>query len=213
MRAKADESELKSATGWTWLGAVTASPLILASGSPRRRDLMNEAGLEFRVLPADVEEIEEASLGIEELVSRNAKLKSRAVAQDHPGALVIGADTLVALDGHPLGKPRDMDHAFEMLQTLVGKTHVVCTGVCLSRNQTESEPECIEFIERTFVTFRPLLDDEIRAYLALINPLDKAGSYAAQEHGERIIERTEGSWTNVVGLPMESLLQQLESLG
>lgn len=174
---------------------------------------MNEAGLEFQVLPADVEEIEDPSLGIEALVSQNARLKSEVVAQEQTGALVIGADTLVALDGHPLGKPRDMEHAFAMVKTLVGKTHVVCTGVCLSRYPADGEPEIIEFIESTYVTFLPLTDEEIRAYLALINPLDKAGSYAAQEHGERIIERTEGSWTNVVGLPMERLLEQLRALG
>ncbi len=183
--------------------------LILASGSPRRRDLMEEAGLTFEVMPAPVEEIDDPGVGIDMLVAQNARLKAEAVSALHPGAIVIGADTLVALNGVPLGKPDNLDHAFEMLTTLVGQTHVVCTGVCLARG--DSAPN-VEFIERTRVTFRNLDEPEIRAYLSLIDPLDKAGSYAAQDHGERIIERTDGSWTNIVGLPMERLLSELERL-
>lgn len=182
--------------------------LVLASGSPRRKDLLTEAGIEFEIQPADVDEIEDWSLGIDELVSRNARLKAGAVSTIRPDSVVLGADTLVALDDQPLGKPSDLDHAFRMVKTLVGKTHVVCTGVCLTRQ----EPAwTLEFIERTFVTFRPLTDPQIHEYIGLINPLDKAGSYAAQDHGDFIIEKTEGSWTNVVGLPMEQLLVKLES--
>ncbi|MEM1293738.1 MAG: Maf family protein [Verrucomicrobiota bacterium] len=183
--------------------------LILASASPRRTDLMNKAGLTFEVIPADVDELEDPDLGIEQLVSRNAALKARHVSASHLDAVVIGADTLVALDGAPLGKPNNLDHAFEMLSRLVGKTHVVCTGVCLCLGEIGVE---VQFIEQTHVTFRPLDEGEIRSYLALINPLDKAGSYAAQDHGERIIASTDGSWTNVVGLPMERLLAELERL-
>ena len=180
--------------------------LVLASGSPRRKDLLNEAGLEFEIQPADVDEIEDWSLGIDELVSQNASLKAEAVAAERPEAVVLGADTLVALDDQPLGKPSDLDHAFEMLKSLIGKTHVVCTGVCLTRREPALR---LEFIERTFVTFRTLTDPQIREYLGSIEPLDKAGSYAAQDHGDFIIEKTEGSWTNVVGLPMEQLLANL----
>lgn len=183
--------------------------LILASASPRRTDLMNEAGLTFEVIPADVAELEDPGLGIEQLVSRNASLKAQHVSKSHPESVVIGADTLVALDGHPLGKPDNLDHAFEMLSTLVGKTHSVCTGVCLALGSLGKD---VEFIEETKVTFRDLDADEIRSYLSLINPLDKAGSYAAQDHGERIIASTQGSWTNVVGLPMERLLVELAKL-
>lgn len=180
--------------------------LVLASGSPRRKDLLEEAGLTFEILPAPIEEVEDWSLGIDPLVSLNARLKSEAVAADRADAIVLGADTLVALDGQPLGKPADLDHAFRMLKSLVGKTHVVCTGVCLTRHEPRRQ---LEFIERTFVTFRSLTDAQIHEYLGLIEPLDKAGSYAAQDHGDFIIERTEGSWTNVVGLPMEQLLAEL----
>ncbi len=183
------------------------SALILASGSPRRRDLLEEAGLVFEVIPAPVEEIEDPELGIEALVSQNARLKAEAVAKRHPESIVIGADTLVALNGNPLGKPENLDHAFAMLKTLVGHTHIVGTGVCLAVGD-----RFVEFIERTHVTFRKLTDADILHYLSLINPLDKAGSYAAQEHGELIIEKTEGSWTNVIGLPMERLLLELENL-
>ena len=185
-----------------------AMKLVLASGSPRRKILLTEAEFEFEVQPAPVEEIEDWSLGIDELVSQNARLKSEAVADLKPSSVVLGADTLVALDGKPLGKPNDLDHAFQMLKTLVGATHVVCTGVCLTRREPAKQ---IEFIGQTFVTFRSLTDDQIHEYLSLINPLDKAGSYAAQDHGEFIIEKTEGSWTNVVGLPMELLLETLSN--
>ena len=185
---------------------VKRKDLVLASGSPRRRDLLTEAGYAFTVIPAEVEEIDDATLGAEELVRRNAILKAREVADRFPEAIVIGSDTLVALDGVPFGKPRDLEEAFAMLSRLVGRTHSVLTGVCLLR-VTAGREEL--FVEETKVTFRPLNAEEITRYLGLINPLDKAGSYAAQEFGELIIERTEGSWTNVVGLPMERLEQAL----
>jgi len=176
--------------------------LILASSSPRRRDLLEEAGYTFAVVPAEVEELADARLGAEELVRRNAVLKAQEVAVRHPETLVLGSDTLVALDGEPFGKPGDLEEAFAMLPRLVGRTHSVLTGVCLVHLAEGRE---LLFVEETRVTFRPLGPEQIRHYLGLINPLDKAGSYAAQEHGEFIIERTEGSWTNVVGLPMERL--------
>jgi septum formation protein len=180
--------------------------LILASSSPRRRDLLEEAGYTFAVVPAEVEELADARLGAEELVRRNAVLKAQEVAVRHPETLVLGSDTLVALDGEPFGKPGDLEEAFAMLTRLVGRTHSVLTGVCLVHLAEGRE---LLFVEETRVTFRPLGPEQIRHYLGLINPLDKAGSYAAQEHGEFIIERTEGSWTNVVGLPMERLAQAL----
>ncbi len=185
------------------------SPIILASGSPRRKDLMTEAGLEFEVMPSPAEEVDDPHITIDALVSQNARLKCLAIAAKNPDSLVIGADTLVAIDNESLGKPKDLDHAFEMLKRLVGKTHVVCTGVCLYRGIPNYQ---VEFIESTQVTFKPLSDDQIREYLGMINPLDKAGSYAAQEHGEFIIEKTEGSWSNVVGLPMERLQAELEGV-
>ena len=179
--------------------------LILASGSPRRRDLMEEAGYEFEIIVSPAEEAHDPALKPWELTEANAQLKAEAIAERFADAVVIGADTLVYLDDEPLGKPRDMDDAENMLQRLVGRTHVVCTGVCLCLG---GEAQC--FHELTKVTFRNLDTDAIRKYLGMINPLDKAGAYAAQEHGEFIIEKTEGSWTNVVGLPMERLAQELK---
>lgn len=170
---------------------------------------MNEAGLVFQVIPSDAEEIHDATLRPPELTEENGRLKAAAVAIDHPDATVLGADTLVFLEGEPLGKPTDMENAAEMLRRLVGKTHQVCTGVCLCR---EGGSWTSTFHDITHVTFKPLTDSEIAAYLTKIDPLDKAGSYAAQDHGELIIERIEGSWSNVVGLPMEKLLSALAQL-
>lgn len=185
-------------------------PLVLASASPRRRDLLREAGYEFQVVTAAVAEGEVAHAGIDALVQENARLKCLAVAQQFPDATVIGSDTLVALDEQPLGKPRDLDHACQMLVALSGKTHVVATGVCLAARDLGRET-C--FVVRTLVTFRPLSASQIREYLGLIDPLDKAGAYAAQEHGDLIIESLQGSWSNVVGLPMERLREELRGFG
>jgi septum formation protein len=181
--------------------------LVLASGSPRRKDLLTGAGYQFAVVPAEVEECEDADLGAATLVLENALLKARWVAERHPGALVLGSDTLVALEDEPLGKPKDLDDAFEMLRRLVGRSHTVLSGVALVHHAEGVERS---FVEQTRVTFRSLTEREIREYLGMIDPLDKAGSYAAQDHGEFIIEKTEGSWTNVVGLPMERLGEEME---
>ena len=161
------------------------------------------------MLPADVEEDFDATLTPPQLTCANARLKASAVSSAHPNDLVIGADTLVYLDHQPFGKPNDLDDAVRMLGKLVGRTHQVCTGVVILRGQPELEEI---FHETTHVTFRNLSENEIRAYLEKINPLDKAGSYAAQEHGSDIIAKTEGSWTNVVGLPMEALNAKLTEL-
>ncbi len=182
--------------------------LILASASPRRSDLMREAGYRFAIVAAEVEEeADEAPVSLPALTESNAALKANWVASRHPGATVIGADTLVYLDGRALGKPRDRAEAEAMLTRLNGRTHQVCTGVCLASSEPAGEHR---FHVITEVTFRTLTPAEITTYLGLINPLDKAGSYAAQEHGEKIIERVGGSWTNVVGLPMDELGAALE---
>lgn len=185
-------------------------PLILASTSPRRRDLLREARYDFLVLAAPVEELEEPETGIDALVRENARRKCVAVAAGRPDATVIGSDTLVALDEQPLGKPRDLDHAFHMIDSLAGKTHVVATGVFLAAHDLHRERS---FVVRTSVTFRPLSPGQIREYLNLINPLDKAGAYAAQEFGDLIIESYAGSWSNIVGLPMEQLQVELADFG
>ena len=165
---------------------------------------MTEAGFRFDVLPSDAEEIHDTSLSPPQLTEANAKIKATPIASAYPDAVVIGADTLVFLDGEPLGKPVDMTEAEAMLARLVGKTHQVCTGVAMIQSGIIHA-----FHVLTEVTFRELSTDEIRTYLALIDPLDKAGAYAAQQHGEKIIAGTCGSFTNVIGLPMDELQTQL----
>ncbi len=184
--------------------------LILASQSPRRIDLLTQAGYRFKVVPADVEEAFDPSLRPPDLTCANAEIKARAVARFHPDDVILGADTLVYLGDHPLGKPTDLDEAAHMLTQLGGRTHQVCTGVDLIAPHGEVEDR---FHVITQVTFRELTRAQIEEYLGKINPLDKAGAYAAQEHGSLVIDRVEGSWTNVVGLPMDETRSHLEALG
>jgi septum formation protein len=181
--------------------------LVLASASPRRRDLLEAAGFEVIVSPADVEELA-GGLAPRELVVTNAEMKARKLAATIFGDVVLGADTVVVLDGEILGKPRDLDHASEMLRRLSGRTHEVLTGVCLLRG---GKVEQCSFVESTRVSFRPLDETVITEYLREINPLDKAGSYAAQEDRGRLIERIEGSMDNVIGLPVGRVIMALES--
>ncbi len=179
--------------------------IILASGSPRRRELLAAAGLEFDVIPSPAEEIHDAAIPLAELCEMNAALKAAAVALLHPRAAVIGADTLVWIDGEPLGKPRDLDHAREMLHRLAGRTHTVCTGVCVEFPGGKSEI----FHELTAVRFRPLDDAAITAYFRQADPLDKAGAYGIQEGGELIVEGIDGAYDNVMGLPVAAVLRVL----
>jgi len=179
---------------------------VLASGSPRRRDLLREAGLNFTVSPATAPEIHDPTLGLAGLVIANARAKALEAAAQHPCRIVIGADTLVWLDGQPLGKPADADDAANMLGRLSGRVHEVATGVHLLRLEPRVQ---VEFHEITRVRFRRLGADHIRDYLARVDVLDKAGAYALQEHGEMLVESVEGSRSNVVGLPVERTLAAL----
>ena len=180
----------------------TVPPLILASGSPRRRDLLEEHGYQFTVVKPEVEEIEDPDQSIEQLTRINAKLKADAVSRDHPDAVVMAADTLVLLDGKALGKPVDQGEASAMIRSLNGRTHQVFTAVFIE-HQAAGNAEELTVI--TDVTFKSLSDEELEKYHSLIDPFDKAGAYAAQEHGEIIIEAIEGSMTNVIGLPMDEV--------
>ena len=190
--------------------SFASRPLILASASPRRRDLMTEAGYDFEIIAANVDEVHEETATLHELTMANAVAKARHIARLHPDRLVIGADTLVAIDGCALTKPVDMAEARRMIDRLAGRTHEVCTSVALIA-EAHAVQRCFEVVTR--VTFLPLTEPERDEYLTLINPLDKAGGYAAQEHGDRIISGVDGSWTNVVGLPMEALARELAALG
>lgn len=181
-------------------------PLILASQSPRRVELMREAGFIFETLVPEVEEAHDPALTPEALTVENARRKAVAAAQQRPEALTVGADTLVYLDGEPLGKPRDLTEAGQMLARLSGRGHEVCTGVYLA---WDGGRRGRGFHVITEVVFKPLSEDAIRAYHALVNPLDKAGAYGIQEYGDRIVDHYEGSWSNVMGLPMERLQEEL----
>ena len=183
-------------------------PLILASGSPRRKDLLDQAGFSFAIIPPDIEEIDDPSMDIRALTALNAKLKAEAVAQNHPDQVVVAADTLVLFQNRSLGKPADRDEAAQMIRQLNGNTHQVFTAVCLIRH---GRGERIDFDVATEVTFKCLSEEDLRHYHSLINPLDKAGAYAAQEHGDLIIEESVGSSTNVIGLPMDELTEALKS--
>jgi septum formation protein len=182
--------------------------LILASSSPRRIELLREAGVEAEVIPSPVEELHDTALDYRHLCEVNAGRKARDVASRHPGAWVIGADTLVCLDGQPLGKPADLAAARQMLQALSGRVNQVCTGVCVIDPAGKEHV----FHEVTEVEFLPLSDEVIDDYMAKVHTLDKAGAYAAQEHGDQIIAEIRGDFSNVVGLPIKKLLEFLAAL-
>ena len=183
-------------------------PLILASASPRRAELLRLLEFDFKVLPGTVEEVSHDHLTPLEVCQLNAHRKARAVAKKIPDALVIGADTLVFLDNEILGKPRNFKAAEKMLGQLQGRTHQVVTGVCLMHLRRHRERI---FAVSTDVLFHPLTRKQIRDYLKKIHPFDKAGAYAIQDAGEFIVSEISGSFSNVVGLPVEKLREELSA--
>ncbi len=186
--------------------SVKLPPFILASASPRRAELLGHLNVTFQVLPSDATEVFDPQLSPYELCQLNAHRKARTIAKKNPDALVLGADTLVFLEREIFGKPRDMDDAHRMLATLQGRTHQVVTGVSLMHLRGHQEKI---FATGTEVTFQPLSAEQIKNYLLRVNPLDKAGAYAIQEFGEMIIAEISGSYSNVVGLPVERLREAL----
>ena len=184
--------------------------LILASASPRRAELLGQLKVEFRIVPGNATEVAHGHLSPLEICRLNAHLMARAVAGKFPGALVLGADTLVFLGGEIFGKPADLADAERMLALLQGRTHQVVTGVSLIHRRGRRERL---FAVSTDVTFHPLTARRIREYLSKVNPLDKAGAYAIQEHGEMIVSKISGSHSNVVGLPLEQLRAELTAWG
>ncbi len=182
--------------------------LILASASPRRRELLANLGLSFAVIPAKGPEKPPAGADAGQTARALAEAKAREVAADHPGAVVIGADTVVEADGALLGKPRDEEDAARMLRLLSGREHRVYTGVAVIRDGT-----VLSRWEATRVFFRPLTDREIAAYIATGEPMDKAGAYGYQGLASLFVERIEGDYFNVVGLPLCGLGRMLDELG
>jgi septum formation protein len=178
--------------------------LILASGSPRRRQLLEEAGVVFEVMAAEIEELDGMSapaLDPIRLASENARRKACAIASRAPGRQVLGADTVVVLDDKIFGKPGSIAEAHDFLRALSGRTHRVITACVLIAPDGKIE----SFHEVSTVTFLPLAEEEIARYLAAVHVLDKAGGYALQEHGDWIVAAIGGSPSNIIGLPMEKL--------
>jgi len=185
-------------------------PLILASRSPRRTELLRQLGVEFKIVPSEAAEIHHDQLTAREVSQINAYRKARTVAKKFPDALVLGADTLVSLDSALFGKPSNLEEAYQMLERLQGRTHEVVTGLCLLHLRNHRQKV---FSESTSVTFLALDAIKIRRYFTKVNPLDKAGAYAIQEEGDMIVEKIAGSYSNVVGLPVERLKVELETWG
>ena len=177
-------------------------PLILASQSPRRVELLRQVIPEFGIVASYAAESEDSSLGSRRLCELNAERKALLVAERYPNHLILGADTLVFLDDRPLAKPTDLEDARQMLGRLSGRIHEVITGVCLVHKAAN---RLRLFAEVTRVKFQALNSSQIDDYLSRVHVLDKAGGYAAQEHGHLILDTVEGSFNNVVGLPIESL--------
>lgn len=183
---------------------VSGRPVILASASPRRSALLREAGPAFASIRIMTPHVEEGADPLE-----NAMLKAEACARENPQAIVIGADTVIRFEGETIGKPADLDDAKRILAKLSGRTHDVVTGVCVRCLEADI---LVRFEDATHVTFRTLTPETIDAYVKAVNVLDKAGAYAIQEHGEDIIEKIDGSLTNVIGLPVERLKETVEYL-
>jgi septum formation protein len=183
-----------------------ACRLILASASPRRRELLSRLGIPFEVVVADVTEHEDPATDPRAMVTHNAALKADWVAGRHPDSVVLGADTTVSLDGRAINKPRDLDEARSMLRLLSGREHTVFTGVAVRRAATGLR---IDQGVASRVTFKPFGDAVIEDYLRRVNTLDKAGAYSIQEHSDMIVAGYEGSLTNIMGLPMEATKQIL----
>jgi len=196
--------------------------LVLASGSPRRHDLLRSAGISFVVQPADVDETPLADESARDCAERLAREKALAVWRKRPNDVVLGADTVVVVDGAILGKPVDSDDAARMLQMLSGRVHEVITGVCVVKagarpaqsqpRDLPDDPELATASETTLVTVSAISDDEICDYVATREPMDKAGAYAIQGIASRWIPRIEGDYSNVVGLPLALVYRMLREV-
>ena len=184
--------------------------LLLASGSPRRAALLAEAGFDFETVSPRIEEKFDVDLTLRELTMWNAIRKGTSVARMRPDRVVLAADTLIALEGKVIGKPADLSNAAQILRRLSGRTHEVCSAVFIYRF---AGGQSVTFHEFSRVRFRRLTEAKIDKYLAKVDPLDKAGAYAAQGCGAEIIAKIDGSYTNVVGLPMEKTLAALAQFG
>ena len=184
--------------------------LILASASPRRRELLQQTPLRFRVIPSHTDETRLREESPETYVARIAAKKARAIAKRQPGFWVLAADTIVVLEGQVFGKPADLDNARQMLTTLSGHPHQVMTAFVLldtAGNTTAAE------VVTSQVTFKELSESEVTAYLATGEPFDKAGAYAIQGKGRDLVAQVSGSHSNIIGLPMDEVTTALRAVG
>ncbi len=182
--------------------------MILASNSPRRRQLLEMLGIDFEVILGSVEETVDPSLSDEELVIDLAMQKAADVFKNHQDRIVLGFDTMVYIDGEPLGKPKSEADAARMLRLLSGRTHEVVTGCAIVTKRISKT-----FCERTRVTFYPLSETEIAAYIASNEPFDKAGAYAVQGLGAKYVKAIHGDFYTVMGLPVARLYHELQQIG
>jgi septum formation protein len=188
--------------------------LVLASASPRRRELLKNAGIPFIVQPSEIPELPRVGEAPQAFAERLAREKALDVFRRRPQDFVLGADTIVIVDGQILGKPRDAGDAARMLRLLAGRTHQVITGVCLIGPYRKGRSSLEETrSENTLVTISELSDDDIQSYVATGEPLDKAGAYAIQGRASRWISRIEGDYFNVVGLPVSLVYRMLQENG
>lgn len=184
--------------------------IILASASPRRIDLFNLLQLDYRQMVLPVDEYIYPDESPKEAVARLAQAKAEAVAKEAPSSIIIAADTIVVYDKHILGKPANEKEAYDFLNLLNGQTHQVMTAICLINTATAyTEAQ----VEETLVYFRPLSGSEIKAYIATNEPFGKAGAYAIQGRGSLLVEKIEGCYFNVVGLPLTRLYLMLKEQG
>ena len=182
---------------------------ILASSSPRRKEILEQIRFEFSVSPSKINEDFNIDLPPEAFTEHWAREKAKDVAKDHPGSLVIGADTVVFLDGKILGKPKDNESSKKMLLSLSGKTHEVITGVSLINIDSKLD---VTFNERTYVSIKTLTDRDICKYIELYNPHDKAGSYGIQDGFSIHVEKIKGCYYNVMGLPVSKFYYHYNSI-
>lgn len=180
--------------------------MILASQSPRRKELLSLIRTEFKIIPAVGEELLPENISPENAVLMLAKQKAEEIFSAHKGRIIIAADTVVSIDGKILGKPKDEADAFLMLKTLSGRVHSVFTGVCV----IFADGSKTTFAEHTEVEFYPLSDEEIRGYIATGEPMDKAGAYGIQDKGALIVKKINGDYYNVMGLPVGRLSRVLK---
>lgn len=181
--------------------------LILASKSPRRKELMQDCGFAFRIISCDCDEVFDKNIPVEKAIEQIAYHKAKAVYDAFPDQLVLGCDTMVILNGEPLGKPKNREDAYRMLKQLSGKTHHVISGVAII-----GEGEQIVFHDTTEVTFYELDDDLLTQYLDSDEPYDKAGAYGIQGRGKLFVKEIHGDYYNVMGLPIAKVYRELKKL-